>query len=270
MLKTRIVTALCLLAALLAVLFFPLACSVFLLLLFLAAAWENCRLFDNRHPLPVAIGLTLLFLLCILWGEPRLYAGFAVFSVAAWLLYFFPTMALPLPMKGSLRDRVLELIYFASIAGAFLSFLYLYERSRVYLFSSLILVNLADVGAYVVGRAFGRHKLAPAISPGKTWEGAFGGGLTVLVASAAFLFVPAAKDCVTTRIYAAYGWGGLLVGIGVLVSMSIVGDLHESRLKRRRGFKDSSHLLPGHGGVLDRFDSLIPVFPLSVLVYWWT
>lgn len=120
----------------------------------------------------------------------------------------------------------------------------------------LIAVWLADVGAYAAGKNFGKHKLAPTISPGKTWEGAWGGALSVII----FGLV----------VKALGGFEGvspflLLLALLGLAVVSIVGDLFESMLKRQVGLKDSSQILPGHGGVMDRIDSLTSTLPLAAL-----
>jgi phosphatidate cytidylyltransferase len=119
----------------------------------------------------------------------------------------------------------------------------------------LTLVWLADIGAYFSGRKFGKRKLAPSISPGKTWEGVYGGVLVNLI-------------WILLVFWLIDGWGiGLLpfVLIGVAtVAISVVGDLFESVLKREAGVKDSGQLLPGHGGVLDRIDSVIAATPVFV------
>jgi phosphatidate cytidylyltransferase len=120
----------------------------------------------------------------------------------------------------------------------------------------LVLVWIADTAAYFVGRAWGRRKLAPAISPGKTWEGAAGGVVSAVLYAiiVAFITDPAA--------------GPALVATAVLLGMaSIVGDLFESAAKRQAGLKDSGALLPGHGGVLDRIDSATAVLPLAALAW---
>lgn len=102
---------------------------------------------------------------------------------------------------------------------------------------------LADIGAYFAGRAFGRHKLAPAISPGKTWEGVVGGMVTVILVAIASMSISTPESNISVLIFEKYGWGGMIGGLVLLVSMSIVGDLLESKLKRRIGFKDSSNLV---------------------------
>jgi phosphatidate cytidylyltransferase len=124
----------------------------------------------------------------------------------------------------------------------------------------MALVWVADIAAYFAGRAFGRHKLAPAISPGKTWEGVAGAIAGVLIYGAAVLsYSPlAGKLPLPTAALAA-----LLV---LLTAVSVMGDLFESLLKRQAGIKDSSQLLPGHGGVLDRIDALTSTLPVAALI----
>lgn len=118
----------------------------------------------------------------------------------------------------------------------------------------LLLVWGADVGAYFCGRSFGRSKLAPAVSPGKTWEGILGG------------FVLASFTCgVILQLMGRFNLGWLFIML-LLVAVSVFGDLFESVLKRTRGVKDSGSLLPGHGGVLDRIDSVIAVLPCFALI----
>jgi len=123
----------------------------------------------------------------------------------------------------------------------------------------MAIVWIADTAAFFAGRRFGRRKLAPRISPGKSWEGAAGG--LAAVALYALLLVPLASR---VRADAAPGAGAIVLWIGFAVAvaaLSIIGDLHESLLKRRAGVKDSGTLLPGHGGVLDRTDALLAAMP---------
>jgi phosphatidate cytidylyltransferase len=122
----------------------------------------------------------------------------------------------------------------------------------------LVLVWIADTAAYFVGRAWGRRKLAPAISPGKTWEGAAGG----LVGALAYAIILGAF---TDRV----AWAPWLAAAAVLAAVSIVGDLFESAAKRQAGVKDSGALLPGHGGILDRIDSATATLPLAALLLPW-
>jgi phosphatidate cytidylyltransferase len=126
---------------------------------------------------------------------------------------------------------------------------------------AFVLVWAADIGAYFTGQALGRHKLAPAVSPGKTWEGVFGGlawALLVAAAAGAWLF----------RLEGG-AWAPFLLLCVAVVLLSIVGDLGESLLKRQAGVKDSGTLLPGHGGMLDRIDSLLAALPALALGLRW-
>jgi phosphatidate cytidylyltransferase len=142
-----------------------------------------------------------------------------------------------------------------------------------FLLSVLVLVWVADIFAYFAGRAFGlkftKRKLAPAISPGKSWEGVWGGMAGVLVLAVAWALadraVPAEVPSLYTRL-AAQGWWLLVVAAIFMAAMSVVGDLAESLIKRSAGVKDSSNLLPGHGGVLDRVDALLPTLPLAMML----
>ena len=136
-----------------------------------------------------------------------------------------------------------------------------------------MLVWIADVFAYFAGRALGgrfiKRKLAPSISPGKTWEGAIGGLLGVVVGALAWRAVDAAAGVSDLSIFSRLGSHGtfyLVLCVCFLAVMSVVGDLTESLFKRSAGAKDSSGLLPGHGGVLDRLDALLPTLPLAMLL----
>jgi phosphatidate cytidylyltransferase len=123
----------------------------------------------------------------------------------------------------------------------------------------MVLVWVADIGAYFSGRRFGKNKLAPQVSPGKSWEGVFGG--------------LAASLLVTLAVGLTRDWSGsalliAIAGAAVVVLISVVGDLTESMFKRQAGLKDSSNLLPGHGGVLDRIDSLTAAIPVFAVLLW--
>jgi phosphatidate cytidylyltransferase len=135
--------------------------------------------------------------------------------------------------------------------------------------SALCIVWVADIGAYFAGRNFGKRKLAPSISPGKTWEGVYGGLVGVALLAALWLLVidralPVDGPSVFAQIESRLGVVGLIFGCAVLAGLSVVGDLFESLVKRAAGAKDSSRLLPGHGGVLDRIDALLPVLPAAM------
>ena len=132
------------------------------------------------------------------------------------------------------------------------------------LFALLTLATawVADTAAYLAGRSFGSHKLAPTISPGKTWEGVAGGAVACLIYA---IICAMLNPGLGARVDGA-GWGPYLAGAALLCAASVVGDLLESALKRQAGAKDSGSLLPGHGGVLDRIDSATAVLPLGFLL----
>jgi len=132
----------------------------------------------------------------------------------------------------------------------------------LHLLMVLGLVWVAETAAYLAGRAFGKRKLAPAISPGKTWEGAAG----ALVASVIYAIIWTQFDPGLVALVQGAAWLPYLAGAVLLCAVSIVGDLFESAAKRRAGVKDSGSLLPGHGGVLDRIDSATATLPVALLL----
>jgi phosphatidate cytidylyltransferase len=271
MLKTRILTAIVLLAVLLPVLYsrsLP-AFGVVAALFLGAAIWEAMRLFARKHGVVAALLWVGGFVFSLYWQAEGVILYAVV--VALWLLRWVPMLGLGLPPLANRRNRLLSMMYMISIFACFFAMAELFERSPVYLLSVLVLVWLADSGAYFVGRAIGKRKLAPTISPGKSWEGAIGGALTVLLAGVASVEWghKALQDTFVVQMHAHWGYGGMLPLLLLVVAASVVGDLVESQLKRRAQIKDSSQLLPGHGGVLDRIDALIPVLPLAALISHW-
>jgi phosphatidate cytidylyltransferase len=281
MLKTRIITALALLAVLLPVLYFnnPIAFALVATLFFGAATWEAFRLFNpgSTRALVISLFWTAAFSYVFFYAEqhrPPLF-WFAI-SVLIWALRFAPSLKIGLPPLDGTGNALLSMTYAIALVACFAAIVTLYRHSPGYLLSVMVLVWIADIGAYFSGKAFGKHKLAPSISPGKSWEGAIGGAAAVLlIAALAILFGgPALADTFAVRVQARFdratlGWLALAAVLLVLVAASVVGDLFESQLKRRAGVKDSSSLLPGHGGVLDRIDALIPVLPLAALIDHW-
>ena len=271
MLRTRVITALVLLAVLLALLFFnsyP-AFALVASISFAAAAWESFRLFGSKHPIVGTVIWTAAFAFIAFSGaliDVKVLFGLCV---AIWVLRLTPSLAMGLPPLDAIGNRLLNGIYGITILGCFIAILLLFKHSALYLFSVLAIVWIADIGAYFSGRAFGKHKLAPSISPGKSWEGAIGGWLAVLLFAALTTMLPALSDTFAVKLHARWGWLGFFAAMTLMVAASIVGDLFESQLKRRAGMKDSSNLLPGHGGGLDRIDALIPALPLAVLFDSW-
>ena len=268
MLKTRIITAVVLLAVLLPVLFLgsPLAVLALCAVFFAAACWEGLRLFENRMSIPVAVIWTALFVWLAYTGNQTQFMLVWMLGVLAWVFKFLPAFRFGLPAMGSISNRFFSALYLICVLGCFLAILVLQRHSAVYLLSVMLIVWIADVGAYFCGKAFGKNKLAPTISPGKSWEGALGGWICVLIIAAVSTQVPFLADTFAVTILSHWGWAGLILVLSILTAGSVTGDLVESQLKRRAQMKDSSNLLPGHGGVLDRIDALIPVLPLAVLI----
>ncbi len=268
MLKTRVITALVLLAillALLAVNSFPvvaIAAAVF----FAAAAWESFRLFGSKHSMIGALAWTAAFIFLAFGGVFSNAVMLFAVCAAIWAIRLGPSLAIGLPPLDSVGNRLLTGIYGVAILGCFVAILVLFKHSALYLFSVMAIIWIADIGAYFAGKAFGKHKLAPSISPGKSWEGAVGGWFAVLVLAAGTTAIPALGDTFAVKLQAKAGWLWFFGAMTLMVVASIAGDLFESQLKRRAGMKDSSQLLPGHGGVLDRIDALIPALPLAVLL----
>lgn len=276
MLLTRVITAVVLLAVLLGVLFggYAPAFDVTVLLFFVAAVAEAFMLF--KSPLKQAAAIAVFWAAAfayafLLHPNPAMPFWFGL-SCAIWLLRFVPALATGLPPPEGMRNNLLGSLYALAIVGCFAAILYFFNKhGAVYLLSVMAIVWIADIFAYFCGKAFGKRKLAPSISPGKSWEGAIGGGVFVLAISALVILCGGGvlTDTFVVHMQAARGWAATLAILVIIVAASIVGDLFESLLKRRAGVKDSSRLLPGHGGVLDRIDALVPVLPLAALIDAW-
>ena len=273
MLKTRVVTALVLLAVFLAALFClpPLGWLLFATLVAAVAAWEWGALMALAGASRVALGVGLAVIgLGLALLDPAALGLAPGFAEAGWRLgrwFYVPAAAFwllgaPLwlrrrwPLPKSLLGVAIGLLL---ILPTWLALVQLRQAGALALIAIMAVVWLADIAAYFFGRAFGRHKLAPAISPGKTWEGAAGGALAVVVYG--FALAPRLPGVL------ADNFPLLLLVLIVLTAISVMGDLFESLLKRLAGLKDSSNVLPGHGGVLDRIDSLTSTLPLVALVW---
>ena len=275
MLKTRILTALVLLAVLLPVLYLNhyLAFAAVVTVFFGAAIWECFRLFNpgSKNALLIAVFWTAAFAWAFFVRPGGDTSFWFAISVLLWALRFAPSLKLGLPQLGSSGNTFLSLLYAIAVVGCFAAIVTLFSHSPLYLLSVMAIVWAADIFAYFCGKTFGKRKLAPSISPGKSWEGAIGGGIAVLLLATLVVveWSDALADTFPVRVHASLGWGALYAVLVLIVAASVVGDLFESQLKRRAGFKDSSNLLPGHGGVLDRVDALVPVLPLAALIGAW-
>lgn len=183
-----------------------------------------------------------------------LHLPFYVLSALLWLL-----VPLWLVRGWQLRNPLgMALLGWAVLVPTGLAMIDLRASSPWLLLGVMALVWMADVAAYFTGRKFGKHKLAPAISPGKTWEGVAGAvlGVSLYVALAAWGSGLWQKYAISTAVLMSWLW----------VALSVLGDLFESAIKRQAGVKDSGTLLPGHGGLLDRIDALTSTLPLAALV----
>jgi phosphatidate cytidylyltransferase len=277
MLKTRVITALVLLAVLLPILYFNYypAFAVVVTVFVGAAMWEGARLFGMSETPARVVGAVScgLFVLLMYSAKPGSVTALYAVAVLLWLIRYTPTLGLGLPALKGPANWSMAITFSFAIFACFFAIVGLYIKSPLYLLSVLALVWIADIGAYFSGKAFGKRKLAPTISPGKSWEGAIGGGIAVLaIASLTIVLaagVPWLQETFAVRLQARFGWALTLLALLVIVAASVIGDLFESQLKRRAAMKDSSNLLPGHGGVLDRVDALIPVLPLAALLTAW-
>ncbi len=259
MLKQRIMTAIVALAVLVIVLFVvpPIIARVVIAVVIVAGAWEwGGLLFGDVRGGRVAYVFFVAALMAVIafnLHDPVWVGNLFTLALAWWLLalvwmLFFPT-AIPKAITWLCGSLVL--------VPAWAALDQLYTQSPELLVFALLIVWFADIGAYFVGKGIGRVKLAPAISPGKTWEGVLGGltAVTVLAAAGSAYFEVAVS---------------ILIPFCLAVTMlSIVGDLTVSMFKRTAGVKDSGILFPGHGGVMDRIDSVSAAAPLFALALTW-
>lgn len=268
MLKTRILTAVVLLMVILPVMFLnnmPALMGVSALFC-VCACWEHFRLCKYRFPKVAAVIWLAVFAVILLTGDAVKIIYLFLACIFIWVFMCVPTLFLGLPRFDQIINRLFTMVYALSILGAFIAVVVLFARSPLFLLSVMMIVWVADIGAYFVGRQFGRRKLAPTISPGKSWEGVLGGYIFVLLVALSSTCLPALYDTLFVRLWHGVGMVQAILCLTVLVAASVVGDLFESSLKRRADVKDSSNLLPGHGGVLDRIDALIPVLPIAALM----
>ena len=263
MLKSRVMTAVILLALLLAALFVlpPVVWAALIVVAVMQGAAEWSRLSGlSAGRTNVYLVLTLLLMLGLLWmdvGAQHAYIYFSAYVVSAllWLI------VVPVWLMAGWKVRqpaLMALTGWAVLVPTGLAMLDMRAASPWILLFVMCLVWIADIAAYFTGRKFGKHKLAPGISPGKTWEGVAGAllGVSVYVVLA-WSFSPdfGHREVLPILLLASWWWVGL----------AVIGDLFESAVKRQAGVKDSGALLPGHGGLLDRIDALTSTLPLAAL-----
>lgn len=273
MLRTRVATAVVLLLMVVVALWGGRTTFLALAALMVGAAlWEWLRLAGIPGAAALASALLLVGMLVVLdrLGIEPSGAGLTLICAGAAALWL--TIA-ALLVRAQRRGLRLGHAATAALGGlllpaAWFALMALYKGGLVLLFSVLSIVWIADICAYFAGRAFGKAKLASNISPGKTWAGVIGAVIGVL-ATAIGVRLTAPDAPVLTNLLFLRRTELALPLLVLLVAASIVGDLFESLIKRQAGEKDSSRLLPGHGGVLDRIDALLPVLPLAALLHRW-
>jgi phosphatidate cytidylyltransferase len=237
----------------------PLASTVALSLLLLACTWEWSAFQGSALPGRVLFLLATLGCCVLFWRLDAESQGFQVLrwaGLAFWTLAALWILLLPRPVNRAL-------VWIAGVLALSFAWLAL-SRMRMdgsvgarWVMYALLIVWVADTGAYFAGRYWGGHKLAPRVSPGKTWAGLFGGlagSVLLAVAAHAWLARPVLPLMLLTMLVTLY---------------SVVGDLTESLFKRHAGLKDSGTMIPGHGGFLDRFDSLLAAAPVLMLGASW-
>lgn len=271
MLKARVITALVLLAGLLAALFLLPASGwlVFASLICAVAAGEWAAMLGFGGVAQKTYGV-LLGLLCLAAGvvaglhRPFTVAPFGlapVYGLSA--LFWIFCVPFWLRAKWRLPGRAgAALVGLVLLLPPSLAIAHLRLISPWLLLGVMAAVWMADIAAYFTGRAFGRRKLAPSISPGKSWEGAAGAVVGVIAYGLVCLAMTVPGMSATQYVLAIPALAGF-------TAISIIGDLFESLIKRQAGVKDSGNLLPGHGGVLDRIDSLTSTLPIAALLLLW-
>jgi phosphatidate cytidylyltransferase len=279
MLKTRVITALVLVLVFLLALFWlpPRAWAAFAGLLIMPAAWEWGKLIKlsrvacGLYVLVIAAVCAVLFALAQVDapGGPVMLQSGGLQSTVYLGASLFWLIVVPLWLWRSWLPRARWLALLTGLLVLVPAWLALVELRNLGPLLLLLLMSVAwisDSAAYFAGRRFGRHKLAPSISPGKTWEGVVGAVLAVSLYAALWSLVWQTHFPHVLKSM-RFGTFGMLLFLWLLTAIGIYGDLFESALKRQAGVKDSGALLPGHGGVLDRIDALTAVLPVAALVY---
>ncbi|MBB5203755.1 phosphatidate cytidylyltransferase [Inhella inkyongensis] len=272
MLKQRVITAVVLLALLAAVLgsaqAWPFA--LFAALTVSLAGWEWARLNGWQQGRAIALGAVVLGVNAgAVWALPVIPQAFWQLVLPIWVMGGAWALRGAAPGWSRLPQSLRLVVGPLLLLPAGLALVTWKSLGLNALLSVMCLVWAADVFAYFGGRAMGRRKLAPAISPGKSWEGVWSGMVGVAIVAVfwsqwidvqPWVDGPSLYGLLNQRL----GWLGAGLALLVLTALSVVGDLFESLVKRAAGAKDSSQLLPGHGGVLDRIDALLPVLPVAL------
>jgi phosphatidate cytidylyltransferase len=263
MLRTRILTALLIVALLIPAIFLLDRSSWAILTAMITGvgAWEFARLsgFCSSGQVRYGIFVAALAIAGAAFLPAPLFAAVENLMLAISAVFWVLVVPFWLRARWQVqRHWLMALVGLAVLLPTWHALIALRERGPGWLLGAILVIALADIAAYFFGRAFGKRKLAPNISPGKTWEGAWGAMATLTALGAALLLATGSLD--------AGRFVVVLLAMPALTLVSIAGDLFESMLKRQAGLKDSSNLLPGHGGVLDRIDSHTAALPLVALM----
>ena len=264
MLKQRIITALILLPIALCG-FFLLEGSAFALFIGLVVTlggWEWARLAGfNEQSMRVAYAAAVALMLFVMHLLPGLAPWILGASVLWWGIATYLVLTYPRSSDHWASAACKLVIGLLILLPAWQGLVLIKQEplGNWLIMAVMVLVWGADIGAYFSGRAFGKRKLAPLISPGKSWEGVYGGLALSLIITVLVGFF---RDWTVAELFKG------LIGAALIVFISVVGDLTESMFKRQSGIKDSSNLLPGHGGVLDRIDSLTAAIPVFAVLLW--
>ncbi|MEO8936027.1 MAG: phosphatidate cytidylyltransferase [Burkholderiaceae bacterium] len=275
MLRQRIITALVLLAVLMLALTLgrPFGFPIFALVMVGFVTGEWLQLLSLSKQTSIVVSGVMMFAMWMIDTTSAAHGVALVLWAAATLVWL--ALAVSLFVSGRFPPSDRWRMAYACLAlllpaACWFALVEAYRQGLVFLVSILAIVWAADIAAYFAGKAFGKRKLAPSISPGKTWAGAIGGAVaTVLLAFVAML-TPVLSDSFFAVLAVRWRTGWPIVAVLavtlLLVILSVVGDLFESQLKRQRGVKDSGRMLPGHGGVFDRVDALLPIVPVAMLL----
>jgi len=262
MLKTRIFTAILLIAVFIPALFIPsnMAWAIIMLFVSLLAIYEWGKLINLTQTVLVVYTLGCATLGAIMLGFMDKY-GFHWFFYQSLLIFaitlIFWLIVVPVLLSKCFviqNKFILLLLGFLLIAPLWLALVSAKGSDPWLLLALLSTIWIADTAAYFAGKNFGRQKLAPSISPGKTWEGVIGALLAVTVFGGVLYFSAAISSLVIFPL------------LWIVAILGVIGDLFESLIKRQVNKKDSGNLLPGHGGILDRIDGLLPSLPIAVLI----
>ncbi len=282
MLLHRVLTAVALLACLLPALFahtpFPFIVCAWVLMVLAAWEWARLNTWGMARAIAYGAGFALICLLGYYYawtmGGAQVWTHFWLVAGALWVLAGSFALIKGVPGWGQTPVWVRQAIGVVVLLVAWLAVAQARTTGVNFLLSAMALVWVADVGAFAGGKALGKHfsaKLAPGISPGKTWVGAVSGGVCSLIVASVWVWVESGTNgqwgaaSLPMRLWQA----GVLVfvlGVTCYVALAVAGDLIESIIKRAAGAKDSSRLLPGHGGVLDRVDALLPTLPFAMML----